>query len=274
MLKDLRQYITNDVEYDDEILFFYMICQRMKDKNLLKKVLDKFVEVIDDIIDIYAPSYWITRVISDTEIEDNLDMEGDYIIDMLLSCFDVEARKDGISCSAFDFWVENRFLSLHDRGIKKYKSNLSIQLDDFLRELDDDYIAAFKRDMKNSVNEDGYVELDDDTYFDYREIKLLNQCNYIDELNVILDQMGYTKASRNLYFWAGYNYGCDLDYSKYNGFEVTNNCIEKLSHLPVVNDISDYINLFDRMDFEENGGLGNLIRLFNNESSNSKDVIF
>lgn len=275
MLSDLKRYITDCVKYSDAIMFFNMICERIEDTKLLNTVLDSFVRGIDDAIDAYPPSYWITRKNDVMEIEDFFGLGGNFIIEMLLRCFHIEYEFISYGDNAANFWLNNRFKVFDLMGIKKPNNNLAIELDNFLKEMDEIFYECFREKYKS----DDFSKLDlidefEGIYFDYIEIRLLNKCEKIKELEIILEEIGFMKVSRGVYFWAGYYYDDAWTQEEYSGFDVTVEILKNLKILPIRNDLSEYSNLFNRMEFEDGAGLYKLINQLNTESYNKRDVIF
>lgn len=274
MLNDLRRHITNNVEYSGAILFFYKLCQRTKDVNFLIEVLNKLASGLDDAIDVYKPSYWITRITDDIQLDDYFRLNGSFVVEMILKCFHVAYDCTGFSNDAFIIWCNHRFSVLHDQGIKKSNSNLAKLFDEFLSELDCEFKEDYKKALKQENLEEYIYEQESYIYFDYQEIKLLNKCNQLKELENILFLLGFMKVSNGHYFWAAWYYEGDYDYEESTGFEVSQKLIDCLNRLPIRNDLSEYDNLFQRMEFEDNNGLNALINKLNRESYNAKDVIF
>lgn len=275
MLNDLRRYITNCDQYSNAIMFFYMICERIEDTKLLNTVLDCFVNGLDDAIDVYPPSYWITRINDVMTIEDYFGLGGSFIIEMLLRCFHVEYDFISYSDCAANFWLNNRFKVFDLIEVKRPKSNLAIELDNFLKELDEDFYEYFRVNYKNNkFSETDFIDEFENSYFDYIEIRLLNKCERIEELEIILEEIGFIKAKRGVYYWAGYYYEDGGISEEYLGFDVTVEVLDNLKSLQTRNDVSEYSNLFDRMEFEDGEGLYKLINQLNTESFNKKDVIF
>lgn len=273
MLNDLRRYITNDIEYSGAILFFYKLCQRTNDNIFLIEVLNKLASGLDDAIDAYKPSYWITRIADDIQLEDYFGLSESFIIEMILKCFHVAYDCTGYSDDAFIIWCNHRFTALHDQGIKKPNSNFTKLFNEFLSELDYEFKGVYKEALKKKLKE--YM-FEQESYIRFycQEIKLLNKCNQLKELENILFLLGFIKASNGQYFWASWYYEYGYDYEESTGFGVSQELIDCLNRLPIHNDLSEYDNLFQRMEFEENNGLNALINKISQESFNMKDVIF